>query len=117
MPNTTPTINYLPRWVLLEPVDVTLVHQDADTLRSIYLVTATRYPEDEPAAIVLTFDEGNILLNGVYVDLSDDMIAVCSLVDDAASWTGASYTMALGVTYRSVPYSDPPAEPRRRDDY
>jgi pterin-4a-carbinolamine dehydratase len=106
-------INHLPAWVLEEPVDVTLVYHNADTVKSIYLcehVSSIDCEDDGDhgrSAITIEFnDTGRILLNGVDVDLGDDMMAVCSLIDDVGGIANAQHFPDVGVTYQSVPFKE-----------
>jgi len=103
MPNTTPTVTTLPDWVLTEEVEVTLVHHDPDAVRDIFLVTCVPVRRGANNAITLTFEEGRVLINGTYVDLGEDLMAVCSLVDEAGRWAAPDAMMPLSVTYRSNP--------------
>ena len=71
-------------WVLTEPVDITLVKLDngsSDTseCETIVLVTRTR----QPGAVTLSFcANGDILVNGVYHDLGEDMMEYCAMTDE-----------------------------------
>ena len=86
-------------WLLSEPTLVTLVSYSADSESSVYLVTRTY---GRPGAVVLTCEVGRILLNGLYADLGDDMMAVVSLLDDAYP-LGATEA-SLGNPILSTPY-------------
>ncbi len=46
----------------------------------------------------MRFEAGRILVNGYYTDLGDDMMAYCSLADEATE------LIKPGDTYRSEPY-------------
>jgi len=99
-------LDHLPTWVLTESVDVTLTQSDP----SIYLVERATWTNkvQVPAAITLTINENLVLVNGVYVDLGDDLMSVCSLIDDVAESALAEgqESIPVGVTYRSEPYSE-----------
>lgn len=86
-------------WVLAEPVDVTLVKQTSDGSETIVLVTRTV----QAGACTLAFmDNGDILVNGVYRDLGDDMMEYCSITDELLM--GPLPT--VGDTVRSYPDKD-----------
>jgi hypothetical protein len=106
-------LDHLPAWVLEEGVDVTLVYHNADTVQSIYLVEHVSSIDCEAdvdhdrSAVTIEFnDTGRILLNGVDVDLGDDMMAVCCLVDDVHGQSNAQHQPDLGDTYHSLPDND-----------
>lgn len=98
----------LPDWVLNEPVDVTPVYRRDGCVTEIYLITATKRSSMLSAnpAVVLTFDDGTVLVNGVYVDLGEDLMPVCSLLDDCGRRAAPDALLPLGVTMRSVPDPD-----------
>lgn len=98
-------MNYLPAWVLEEPVDVTLVHECE---QAVYLIQRTDLQklDGEPPAITLTFGDERILTNGLDIDLGDDMIAVVSLIEDANNHAWPDCYLPLGQTIRSEPDPD-----------
>lgn len=86
-------------WVLTEPIDVTLVKQTSDGSETIVLVTRTV----QAGACTLAFmDNGDILVNGVYRDLGDDMMEYCAITDELLM--GPLPT--VGDTVRSYPDPD-----------
>lgn len=97
----------LPPWVLNEPVDVTCVYRERDdeTL-VIYLVARVEVAPifSEGVAVTLTFADGLVLVNGLAVDLGEDLMAICSLVDDAGHWAAPDGVMPVGKCVRSVPF-------------
>jgi hypothetical protein len=83
-------------WALTEPVDVTLVKLGNDDTETIVLVTRTR----QPGAITLSFcTDGDILVNGVYQDLGDDMMEYCAMTDELLM----APSPVVGGTVRSYP--------------
>ena len=98
-------LDHLPAWVLAEPVDVTCVSMTMDGY-ALYLVEKTSYawgghPEDrEPVAVVLTFNEDQVLVNGVYVDLGEDLMPLVGMFDEINEKHGD----LVGVTTRSEPF-------------
>lgn len=105
MTNDGFTAGTCPEWVLTESVGVTLVGLDADRERGTFLITRVVRPADaSDGAVVLTFDEGRVLVNGRYLDLGDDMIAYCSLVDDA--YPNGPAPDRIGERIATAPYED-----------
>lgn len=82
-------------WALKEVVDVTLIVADAENLNNSFLVTRV----SEPGAFVLTFAEANVLINGVYTDLGEDLMYFCSLADELTM--GPRYPEP-GTTFRAI---------------
>ena len=106
MPNTTPTVTTLPDWVLTEEVEVTLVSENAFGDESIYLIACVPVRRGANNAIVLTFIDDQVLLNGAQILIEERQIMeLCSLVDEAGRWASPDGMMPLGVTYHSVPYN------------
>jgi CO dehydrogenase/acetyl-CoA synthase delta subunit len=83
-------------WALTEVVDVTMIVSDPDDLNYSFLIERVR----ESGAFVLTFAEANVLVNGVYRDLGDDLMYFCSLSDEL---TMGPSTADLGATVRVNP--------------
>jgi hypothetical protein len=65
-------------WALTEEVDVTLLATNADTLNNSFLIERI----EEPGAFVLAFADADVLVNGVYRDLGEDLMYFCSLSDE-----------------------------------
>ena len=81
-------------WALKEVVDVTVITSDPANLNHSLLFTRV----DGPGAFVLTFDDTNVLINGVYVDLGEDLMYFCSLSDDLMMYR----VPASGTTFRAI---------------
>lgn len=90
---------WLPAWVLGDAVYVTLTSVAGDGSMT-YLIT----PVGRPGAVVVAFDpDGQVLVNGRYVDLGDDLMSLCSLVDE--NLVGCpDLERELGVAYYSAPF-------------
>lgn len=74
-------------WALKEDVRVTLVDTDPDLIRSTFLIERMRpwgWSSDQPRALVLTFRQEVVLINGQYLDLGDDLPSWCGLADTVA---------------------------------
>lgn len=100
---------FLPAWVTSEPVYVTLVAHDPDSVTTSILVERpmNRIPRTNmyvPVAFVITFNgnDGMISVNGKVEDLAEDAMKLCSLCDEALHCLGPAN---LGQGY----YSDPDA--------
>jgi hypothetical protein len=104
--STTPAT--LPDWVLNEPVDVTQVYVYPDAEINIYLIARTT----RPGAITLTFDEDRVLVNGIYLPLDEDLVPICSLIEDAYGALQNQPNSYLAFTVRTSPFSD--SDPRFR---
>lgn len=103
----------LPSWVLTEPVDVTRIYSaDSELLISFYLVERVDVPAGNnvsayvPQAVVLMFNEAIVEMNGLPVDLGEDLMAVCSLVDDAGYNASPDGVAPIGLTVRTEPYQE-----------
>jgi hypothetical protein len=92
----------IPEWILSEPVDVTLVHSHEEDGEDecVYLIARTLHP----GAVTLTFDGAFIYLNGLFMDLGEDTMAYCGLVDQAAD--NPDMTATRGKTVRVDPQEE-----------
>lgn len=96
----------LPAWVLTESVDVTVVYRPSDDTLVIYLLERVDLPDGVdvdcyvPNALTLTFDDGTVLMNGRSVDLGDDLMTICGLVDEAGHQASPDNLLPIGRTIR-----------------
>lgn len=65
-------------WALEDAVRLTLIEQDADLIKTVILVESI----DRQAALVLTFADCVVLVNGVRRDLGDALPQWCGLADE-----------------------------------
>lgn len=103
MPNPT-----LPSWVTQEPVYVTLVNHNPDSVITTILVerSMNRIPRTslyQPVAFVLTYsDDGVIRANGVPLELEEEYVTRLCTMSDEARWAVGDN---LGHGYYSDPYA------------
>jgi hypothetical protein len=110
MSNEDPIIKLhrIPRWVLSEPVDVTLIIDNPDAVLCLYLVARV----NAPGAITVQYSEDGIVINGASIEDSEvGTMMLCDIADYARGemtehrFDGWSYssTLPLGKTVRIDP--------------
>jgi len=105
-----------PDWVLTETVEGTVVYvnmEDEDYRLDILFERTT-----ERGAVVLSFNEnGQVLVNGLFLDLGEDMMSYCSLADEIVGIGAVSADNApkVGVKVTSHPFEDESEEPPYTD--